>query len=236
MTTNLRVSEAEVRAVEEPEFTKTWHPVSHAKVIDALDIAADKHGLAVKSKNYTLAGDGNKMFGSWNIDSGHSDRDWCFGFRNGLDKSMALGMTAGTNILVCANMCFSGDYIAFRKHTSGLDMDHLVWMADKAIEVTLSKSIAFDGWHQNLKEIELVGDRAKAFTFDCMQKGVFPPSKFKAFVEATKEEFRLSRERSLYTYHAGVTRLYKDSNLFNVAESTGKLVALCDEYAMAEAA
>ena len=230
MTTSLRVSEAEVKAVAEPAFTRTWHPVSHAKVIDALDLAVGKHGLAVKSRHYTLAADGNKMFGTWNIDSGHSDRDWCFGFRNGLDKSMALGMTAGTNIIVCANMCFSGDYIAFRKHTNGLDQDHLVWMADKAIEMTLQKSIGFDNWHQNLHGIELTPNLAKAFTFDCMHKGVFPPSKFKSYVEACTDEYKNTGARDLYTYHGGVTRLYRDSSLFNVAESTRKLVGLCDGY------
>jgi len=237
MTTSLRVTEAEVRAVPEPEFTKTWHPIAHSKVIDALDLAVERHGLAVKSRHYTLAGDGSKMFGTWNIDSGHADRDWCFGFRNGMDKSMALGMTAGTNIIVCSNMCFSGDYIAFRKHTSGLSMDHLVWMADQAIEVTLRKSVDFDVWHQGLRGVELSPNLAKAFTFDCMHNGVFPPSKFKPFVEACKEEYKISGNRDIYTYHGGVTRLHRDSSLFNVADSTRKLVGLCDRYvALAKAA
>lgn len=229
-TKSSRVSEAEVKAVQEPEFTRTWHPVSHAKVIDALNLAADRHGLAVKSRNYTLAAEGNKMFGTWSIDSGNSDRDWCLGFRNGLDKSIALGMTAGTSIIVCSNMCFSGEYIQFRKHTNGLDLDHLFWMADKAIEVTLQKSVEFDRWHQDLKKVELSPNLAKCFVFDAMKNNVFPPSKFKAYIEATSEEYKLSRERTLYTYHGGVTRLHRDSSLFNVADSTRKLVGLCDEY------
>jgi len=233
--TELRVSEAEVRAVVEPEFTKSWHPVSHAKVLDALTTAAENHGLAIKSKNYTLANKGSKLFGTWNIDSGHTDRDWTFGFRNGLDKSMALGMTAGTTILVCANMCFSGDYIAFRKHTSGLTMDQLVWMADKAIAATIEKARDFDAWHQNLKEKELTVLRAKAFMFDCLKEGVLPPSKFKEFIEATVEEYNISKARSVYTYHGGVTRVLRDTSLFNIADRTRKLTAVCDHY-MAEAA
>ena len=206
--TTLRVSEAEVMAIEAPEYTDTWHPTSHAEVITALDKAVDGHGLAIKSKNYTVAADGAKLFGTWAIDSGHSDRDWMFGFRNSTDKSMALGMTAGTNILVCANMCFSGDYIAFRKHTSGLNRSQLTWMADKAIEVTIQKSIAFDDWHQDLKSVDLTANQAKAFTFDCMNKGIFAPSKFKAFIEAATEEYKISKARDLYTYHGGVTRLW----------------------------
>jgi len=237
MSKSLRVSEAEVKAVIEPEFTKTWHPISHAKVIDALDIAVENHGLAIKSKSYTLAADGNKLFGTWNIDSGHEDRDWAFGFRNAMDKSMALGMTAGTNIMVCSNMCFSGEYIAFRKHTSGLNMDQLVWMADKAIETTMQKSMDFDDWHQGLKGRDMSkGNAGKAFAFDCMNKGIFAPSKFKAYIEACTEEFKISKAADLYTYHGGVTRLHRDSSLFNVADSSRKLVGLCDHYASLMAA
>lgn len=228
--TDLRVSEAEVKAVVAPERTRSWNPMPHGTIIDALDMAVEKHGLAIKNKEYTLAANGNKLFGSWDIDSGKSDRNWAFGFRNSIDKSMALGMTAGTNILVCSNMCFSGEYIQFRKHTGGLTMDELIWMADKAIEVTMQKSIEFDGWHQGLKEIELTSAQAKCFAFDCMQEGVFPPSKFKAYIEACTEEIQLTRARSLYTYHGAVTRLHRDSSLFNVADSTRKLVGLCDDY------
>ena len=231
MTTSLRVSEAEVKAVMAPERTRSWNPITHSTLIDALDVAARKHNLAIKSRNYSLAAEGNKMFGTWGIDSGSSDRDWAFGFRNSIDKSMAIGMTAGTNIIVCSNMCFSGDYIAFRKHTGGLDLSELVWMADKAIEATMQKSIEFDNWHQGLKEVELSRDQAKCFAFDCMSTGVFTPSKFKAFIEACTEEYKLSKEQNLYTYHGGVTRLLRDSSLFNVAGSTRKLVGLCDEYA-----
>lgn len=236
MTKSTRVGEAEVMAVPEPAFTKTFHPTSHAKLITALDRAATSHGLAVKSKNYTLSENGARMFGTWMVDSGHSDRDWMLGFRNGLDKSMAAGVVAGNNIIVCSNMQFNGEYIAFSRHTSGLDMDRLLYMADKAIEVTLQKCLDFDVWHEEMKTIEMTRDDTKCFTFDAMRHGVFPPSKFKAFGEAVKEEYAISKECSLYTLHGGVTRLIRDTSLFNVADTSRKLVGLCDNYKIAKAA
>jgi len=170
------------------------------------------------------------MFSSWTIDSGHEDRSWAFGFRNSTNKSMAIGMAAGTNIFVCSNMIFSGDYIAFRKHTGGLNLSEIRWMANKAIEVTMHKAKELDDWHQGLKEIEMTQEDCKVFTFDCMHNGVFAPSKFKAFGDCVKEEFELSKSRDLYTMHGGVTRLVRDSGLFQIADSTRKLSGVCDNF------
>jgi len=230
------VSETEVMAIPAPERTKTWVPVPHKDVINSITDACDNHGLDIINKNYTVAADGAKMFSSWTIDSGHEDRSWAFGFRNSTNKSMAIGMTAGTSIMVCSNMMFSGEYIAFRKHTGGLNLSELRWMADQAIEVTLHKAAELDVWHQGLKEIEMTKDECKIFTFDCMKNNVFAPSKFKAFGECVKEEYGLSKNRDLYTMHGGVTRLVRDTSLFQIADSTRKLSGVCDNFIEMKAA
>ncbi len=231
-----RVSEAEVMSVEEPDFTKTWHPISHAKVVTSLNKACEERGLVTRERTYSLSKDGGKMFGVWDIDTGDSDGCYSLGFRNSTDKSMAYGVTAGNKVFVCDNMAFSGEYISFRKHTSGLNLDQLLWMADKALEVTMEKCKAFTDWHRNLKEVELTCDDMKVLTFDCMKNGVFAPSKFKEFGECVKAEYELSKERSLYTLHGGVTRMVRGRSLFQVSDSTRKLTGVCDDFMTARAA
>lgn len=234
-TNTARVSEAEVMAVIEPEFTKTWHPISHEKVIRSLDQAVEDRGLAVIDRTYSLSRDGAKMFGVWSIDSGSPDSCYSLGFRNSTDKSMALGVTAGDKVFVCDNMCFSGDYIAFRKHTGGLDMDQMVWMADKAIEATMETMSTFKKWHDGLKDVSITSNDMKCLTFDFMKQGVIAPSQFKAFGETVKEEYALSKECNLYTMHGGVTRLQRDKSLFQIADSTRKLSGVCDNFITARA-
>lgn len=230
-----RVSQAEVMAVIEPEFTASWHPISHAKVVTALNSAVEARGLAVRSTEYSLSGNGSKMFGVMDIDAGSDKHCYSLGFRNSMDKSMALGVTAGDKVFVCDNMCFSGDYIAFRKHTGGLDLDELIWMADKAIEVTMEKMGAFVAWHERLHEVPVTRDQVKCLTFDFMKQGVIAPSQFKAFGDAVKEEYAIEKACSLYVVHGGVTRLQRDKSLFQIADSSRKLMGVCNDF-MAKAA
>lgn len=231
-----RVSEAEVMAVIEPDFTDTWHPISHAKVINALDTACTNRGIVTRKREYSLSGNGGKMFAVWDLDVGDDGGCYSLGVRNAVDKSMALGVTAGNKVFVCDNMCFSGDYITFRKHTGGLDPDEMVWMADKAMEITMKKMADFTAWHKNLKEIEVSCDDMKCLTFDLMKGGVVPPSKFNEFGNCVKEEFELSKERSLYTLHGGATRLMRPWSLLRLGDASRKLNGICDNYIAAKAA
>jgi len=234
--THSRVSENEVMAIPAPDFTSTWSPVPHKDVIESVQAACNKHGLEIVSKNYTVAANGAKMFSSWQIDSGHADRHWMLGFRNATNKSMAVGMVAGNGIIVCSNMQFSGEFLAFHRHTSGLHMGRLMSMADQAVESTIEKCRALDTWHQGLKEVALSGDDMKCITFDMMRDGVFAPSKFAEFGKCAVEEFELTHERSLYTIHGAATRLVRDKSLFQIAETTKKLHDLCDVWGNKKAA
>ena len=62
------VSEEKLRAVPEPEFTDTWHPLSHAKVIDVIESVVSEYDLKVARKRYAAAQDGQVMFGVWTIE------------------------------------------------------------------------------------------------------------------------------------------------------------------------
>lgn len=235
-TDTKRASEASVMAVVEPDFTDTWHPISHAKVITALDNSIGKMGIETRQREYSMSADGLKMFGVWDLDTGDDDGCYSLGVRNGMDKSMAVGMTAGNKVFVCDNMCFSGDYIAFRKHTSGLNMDELIWMADKALEITMKKMADFTSWHRGLKDLAITQDEMKCLTFDMMKKGVFAPSKFKEFGDCVREEYELSKECNLYTIHGGATRLMRPWSLLRVGDASRKLNGVCEDFISAKAA
>lgn len=236
MTDTTRVEESAVKAIIEPEFTSTWHPTSHAKVIDSLDMAVKNKGLEITSKEYSMNASGSKMFGVWNLNAGGPDGNYALGIRNALDKSMSIGITAGTNVMVCDNMVFSGEYITYRKHTGGLDFDQLVWMANKAIEVTMVKMDAFEEWQQGLKEVAVTRDEAKCITFDFMKDGVIPPSKFNEFGKCVREEYEISHKCSLYTLHGGATRLMRPWSLLRLGEASRKLNTVCDKFIELKAA
>lgn len=235
-TTTTRCTEAEVLAVPEPEWTKTWHPVSHAKVLESLGNSVGKLGIKVNTRQYSLNGKGTQMFGVWGLDLGSKEIGYSLGFRNAIDRSMTLGVCDGTNVFVCDNLMFSGDFIMFRKHTSGLDYEEVQELSDNAVERAVIQMEKLEQWQQSLHEIEVPEPDFKQLAYDMIMAYVFSPAKLLRYVDAVQEEIKLEKGRTLYTVHGGATRLLREASLHRVSDATKKLNGLCDDYMALKAA
>ena len=66
-STTKRCAEYEVLAVPEPEFTSSWHPVSHGKVINMLENSLASDQLSISNREYSLSENGKKMFGVFDV-------------------------------------------------------------------------------------------------------------------------------------------------------------------------
>jgi hypothetical protein len=226
-----RVSEAQVMAVPEPEFTKTWHPVSHARVITALEVATREIGLEIRNREYSLSKLGTKMFGAWDLAEGNSDMVWSLGMRNAIDKSMGLGIASGLRITVCDNLMFNAEFLQFSKHTSGLTQHKLEWMAQDAVQKAIPMMEDMHKRQRSMHQCYIWDKDLPWLLIECMQDGVFAPSAFKRIQECLDEEIVLeANSRTLYAFHGAVTRFHRESNLFRVASSTAKLQGVVDKY------
>src|SRR5210317_936787 len=179
---NNKVTEAEVFQVPSVPFTRTFRPVHHKQVIDAIRTGINAVGLEVVKTEYVLAGnEGMKMFGVWDLATGNDELCWSLGIRNSMDKSMALGITAGTRVFVCENLAFDGEYLTFRKHTSGLDNDELELLAYKSMKNMVPRLVSFQKWHEGLRGYELAEQDAKILLVEVLTDSVFPASRFNSF-------------------------------------------------------
>lgn len=224
-----RVTEAEVIAVPQPEFTRSWRPVSHATVIDILGKAVKETGMEVVNKEYSITTNGNNMFGAWTLSNGNDDAAWSIGLRNSMQKTFAVGICAGTRVFVCDNLCFSGDFVEFRRHTSGLTIEALEALSFRAMGKTIDKMSELEGFMSRLHRFELPDLERKILTFEAMEKGVFPPSKFEAFAGAWMEERDL-HGNTLYAFYGAGTRVMRGSSLFTVSDRSAALNNLCRGY------
>lgn len=231
-----RTTEEIVKNVPEPKFTKSWHPVSHAKVIDALELAVNKTGMEVVDRHYSLQRNGLNVFGTWHLSQEFNGGSWMLGFRNSMCKEFAIGICAGTNIMVCSNMVFSGNFVEFRRHTSGVDPEELRFLSVRGVESITKDLERFADWQLNLKEYPLDREEFKVMTFDALEKQIIPPTKFHKFVECHDKEAALNDAPSLYTFHGGVTRLMRESSLFTISHYSNKLEGFCDDYIVQKAA
>jgi hypothetical protein len=223
----INASYDQVIAVPTPAPTVSWRPVSHKDLLESLNFAVGRMGLEIRTQHYTLVREGQRLFGAWELSVGNGAK-WMLGFRQGLDKSMAIGITAGTYITVCSNMMFAGDFVEFRMHTSGLTLEGLRELAVRALDGTLAKIKNLMEWQNGLKQVMISANQFKALTYDLIDGGVVMPSSWEAYHECVKIESgsnsRLKDEPvNLYAAHGGATRMLRGSNMGIIQSRTAKL-------------
>ncbi len=221
-----RVSEAEVIAVPDVPFTRTHHPIHHREVIRVVKEALGFLQLDIVKQEFVLAAEGNKLFSVWDLDCGTPEMRWSIGIKNSLNRSMAFGVTAGTKVLVCDNMAFTGEYIALRKHTSGLTNDELGFLAFKTMKQMVPRLRAFQNWHESLRQFPLTEDAAKILLVEIMDNNVIPASKFHQFNELYANVY----DDGLWAFHEAATDVLKGSNLLTLPQKNKLLNGVINGY------
>lgn len=220
------VSEAEVIAVPDVPFTRTHHPIHHREVIRVVKDALGFIGLDIVKQEFVLAAEGMQMFSVWDLDSGTPEIRWSIGIRNSLNRSMALGITAGTRVLVCDNMAFSGEYLCMRKHTSGLTDDELGFLAFKTMRQMVPRLRAFQNWHESLRNYPLTEDAAKILLVEIMANNVIPASKFHRYNDLLQNFY----DHTAYGVHEACTDVLKGSNLLTLPKKNLLLNGVINSY------
>ena len=144
-----------------------------------------------------------------------------------MNKSMSLGITAGTRVFVCDNLCFSGDYLTFRRHTSGLDIDELAFLAYRSMRQMIPMLKAFQRWHEGLRNYPLAVTDAKLLLVEIMTNSVIPPSKFSQFNGLYAKVYD---DDSLWGFHEAATDVLKGSNLLTMPKKNKVLNQVIDNY------
>lgn len=228
-----RVGEAEVMSVQAPEWTKTWHPISHGALIQSLDLAVRDQNLpAVTKREYSLSEDGARMFGAWTFgESASRGAGFALGFRNSINKTLPIGICAGASVFVCDNLCFSGEFITFRKHTGGVTLEHLVYLARKAMGKVSERIQGFGKAMSILDNYYVDPVQFRWLTHEAMVQGVVAPSSFPRFLECVDQEMELTHGyRTLNVFYQSVTRLLRGTSLFRLGKATAGLNGLVRAY------
>jgi len=221
-----RVSEAEVIAVPEVDWTDTFHPVHHKLVISALRNSLDALGLEVVKAEYVLASEGQKMFSVWDLNNGTSELCWSLGLRNSLNKTHAFSITCGTRVYVCENLAFSGEYVSCRRHTKGFDMDELEFMAFRVMKKMIPKLKAFQSWHESLKEHSLPDDNFRILLVEILAQNVVPASKFSQLYDLYTKVYG----GTIFGLHESVTDVLRESNLLYLPKKSEILNQIINQY------
>lgn len=225
-----RVLLPEVYNVPEVDRTATWNPIHHKEIDIGLRDAMDLYDYEIKDAQYSLSHNGMRMFGVYILTNGDDgDKSFSLGFRNAMDKSMSIGICAGTYVFVCTNLAFSGSFLEFRKHTARLDVAEIRQISERAVEQIGRELGSFFDWHEKLKEYAIRRSDAEALTFRAIEKNVLPAGRFGKFHDIF---FNHNGDgdygEDLYGFHGALTELRRDNSLIGSGMWNKELNKLMD--------
>lgn len=109
--------------------------------------------------------------------NGRPTEDWtlAIGLRNSYDRSLSIGLVAGTRVLCCDNLAFSGDVKASRKHTANVfrDLPDLIY---QMLSQVASMRERIEGEIAAMKVRELPPAHAHHLMVEAIRANVVPAS------------------------------------------------------------
>jgi len=223
-----RVTRDELRNVYTPMPTATHKPIPHIQIAELITAEAEHRGFDIASEEYGLNSAGSKMFGVLRFhQNGHPEHSRALGFRNSHDKSMAVGLTVGLNILVCSNLAFGGDTTIHRKHTSGIEIEELI---PEAFDNLTHQFIRLEHNVDRLKVEAITIDIAKLVTVKAAELKVIPSCDIlpvlNEFQNPRHEEFADHSRWSLYNSFTEVAKKYSPARADQCYRRLGELFNL----------
>ena len=204
------VTRGELAVSHTPSPTATHKPVSHIKVLQTVEKALLQRRVTITGQAHGLTHDGARYFGLLEVLSPTgADMHWVVGIRNSHDKTFAAGIVAGAQVLVCDNLCFSGEVMLARKHTGHIHRDLPV-----IAEQTVDKMRGY--WFEHRQRVDaykhkrVTDTRAHDLVIRSVDAGVmansYVPKVLKEWREPSHDVFR---PRDLWSLQNAFTEVFK---------------------------
>jgi hypothetical protein len=191
----------ELRACETPAPEGRWHPVAHAKVLDAVKETLVGAGYLIRAEKYALARHDARFFGV-DLTAPLADGvSLSVGVRNSVDKSFPLGFAAGSRVFVCDNLAFRSELLVRRKHTLN-GMKAFGSAIAGAVASLASFQEAEAARIKRMSEMELTPAHASHIILSAFRRGIIStlqvPKVCDEWEEPSHEDFRPRTAWSLF--------------------------------------
>lgn len=204
---------ADLAAVSVPAASPSHCPVPYTRLVEELYIQLPRFGFTVAKERYALRGkDSQQMFGVLTCVNGHNQPDYAMalGLRTSLDKSLAIGLAAGSNVFVCDNLAFNGEITLHRKSTPNVmrDLPDMIYSMLNKVQSVRDRT---DAEILALKDCQLDARAADHLMVKAIRANVMPASRLPLLMEAwehpTHPEFEPRTAWSLFNSFTEVHKL-----------------------------
>lgn len=178
-------TKSDLASVPVPEETDSYLPVPYGRLVEEVELHVPRFGLAITEEKFALARDGLQMFGVFTCRNGseHADYALALGIRSSYDRSLSVGIVAGSRVFCCDNLAFSGEVSAARKHTVNVFRD----LPDLIYRMLTKVSCMQNRIHEEIAAMKgqaLSGEAADHLMVEAVRKNVLPASHLPKVMEA----------------------------------------------------
>lgn len=238
------VSQKELDSIEPPAPTRTWFPLKHSVVVEAVADRLEDFGYRIKETKLGLSPDNQRFFGTLELDNRLSKQGWqqrasasstfsddgglglMVGIRNSTDKSLPIGFCAGEHVFVCDNMSFSAEVSVMRKHTRNGERRFGEALTGAVNSLTRYKEIAARRI-LILKETDLSEDKANSLILQSASQEIVGwrniPKVIAEWQEPSHDEFK---PRNAWSLLNCFTEILKDRQAKYPAEAAVETIKL----------
>ena len=165
-----------LRTLPSPQVLGNRHmPVRHDDFVDAIVMEVGNRNWNIESLNMGIANGGKELFGVMDLrgpEGFGADMRSLYGFRNSINQKFSRQAVAGARVMVCSNLCFSGDmFVMRRKNTINAILSEGI---AEGMDKFMGQTALLQRDVERLKNFELTDGRAKEAIFDIFNDGVLP--------------------------------------------------------------
>jgi hypothetical protein len=213
-----------------PPATKTYQPIAHSWLLDMLQDAVEAVGMRFGHEHHGLSHDGMRYFGLIELLGVGKNAAYrtMMGLRNSLDKRFRAQAAFGNQIMVCANLCFWGNYEFGRKHTTHIERD-----LPELIRATLMQvpemSMIQDKRFEAYKEQSLSVRNADHLIMNMLRVGAVNTARIEKVIKEWDNPSYDHGDRTVWRAHNAATQALKGVNIHEMPKRTILLQEVCDQ-------
>lgn len=219
-----------------PIGTRSWNPIGHIDLLRMTEDAVQRQGMDIVEQQFLIDKDGERFFGMLSVRSNLTGMYNVVGVRNTHDKAFAAQLVAGSNVMICSNLCIAGQIGMKRKHTSNIMRD-LPGRVLAAVGEIKKSFITQEQQMTSYQQTALSEHNAKAALVDLLKAGAISGQQLpKVLAEYENPTHDEQSQLNVDRLFQATTQVYKAMSADRLVQRAPKLHMVCDKLVAANTA
>jgi hypothetical protein len=162
----------ELISIEPPPPTRTWFPIAHRSVLDAVWATLEGAGFQIRQSRLSVSNGDARFFGTLDLATPINEGvSLAVGIRNSTDQSFPIGFCCGQRVFVCDNLAFTSEIVVSKKHTR-FGQDRYLEALARAVSSLDQYRLSAAAWIAQLQDYTLSDDLANSYLLQAYEKHI----------------------------------------------------------------